>query len=129
MLEELRRRVASEPGVIGVTFVDRLPLTGHPERDIEFDDLSAASGNQGEAQATPKVFDEVSIAPIDPSYFDVLNAPILAGRTFHAGDLTSGARVVIVDQDPVDEAFGGRNPIGWRVRALPLEPTEALQAE
>lgn len=116
VLEELRRRVAAEPGVIGVTFVDRLPLTGHPERRIEFDDLPAASGQSGEAQATPKVFDEVSIASIDPSYFDVLNAPILAGRAFHAGDITSGARVVIVDQGLVDEAFGGRNPIGWRVR-------------
>ena len=36
-LEEMRRRVASEPSVAGVTFVDRLPRTARPESEIELD--------------------------------------------------------------------------------------------
>ena len=49
-------------------------------------------------------------------YFDVLEAPILAGRAFNAGDFASGARVAIVDQGFVDQVLQGRNPIGQRVR-------------
>ena len=34
-LEELRRRVAAQPGVSGVTFTEDLPTTNHPEKIIE----------------------------------------------------------------------------------------------
>jgi hypothetical protein len=34
----------------------------------------------------------VSTARIDPSYFDVLESPILAGRGFQAADLRRRAR-------------------------------------
>ena len=70
-----------------------------------------------EASANPRLpLREVSVAGIDPSYFDVLEAPILAGRAFNAGDLAPGARVAIVDQGFVDQVLQGRNPIGQRVR-------------
>jgi putative ABC transport system permease protein len=117
-LEELRRRVASEPTVAGVTFVDRLPRTYHPEPRIEvYDDSRLATPSAGEADARsrPSVR-EAHFAGIDPSYFDVLEAPILAGRAFHSGDLVPGARAVIVDQGFVDQVLEGRNPIGQRVR-------------
>lgn len=104
--EALRRRVSAEPGVAGVTFVDRLPRDDHREALIELDD---AAGSRGE----PHV---VSTAGIDPSYFDVLEAPVLAGRSFHTGDLVDGPRSVIVDQGFVDQVMGGLNPVGRRVR-------------
>ena len=50
-LEELRRRVAAEPGVAGVTFVDRLPRTARPEYDIELPEdanRTAPVGGAGE---------------------------------------------------------------------------------
>ena len=34
-LEELRRRVAAQPGVDGVTFTENLPTTNHPQKIIE----------------------------------------------------------------------------------------------
>jgi hypothetical protein len=58
----------------------------------------------------------VSTARIDPSYFDVLDAPILAGRRFHSGDLSPDARAVIVDRGFVDQVLLGRNAVGRRVR-------------
>ena len=39
-----------------------------------------------------------TIAPVDPSYFEVLDAPVLAGRGFSAADAVPGTRVAIVDQ-------------------------------
>ena len=104
--DALRQRVAAEPGVSGVTFVDYLPRDFHPGARIELDGASDSS------DARPLV----AVAGIDPSYFDVLGAPILAGRAFHAGDLATASKVVIVDQGFVAQVMGGRNPIGRRVR-------------
>jgi putative ABC transport system permease protein len=115
MVEELRRRVAAEPSVAGVTFVDYLPRTFHPDVDIELHDDPVRSA-QARSATAPLPLREVHVAGIDPSYFEVLQAPILAGRAFHAADLTPGTRVAIVDQGFVDQVLEGRNPIGQRVR-------------
>ena len=101
-LDELRRRMSAEPGVAGVTFADRLPRMGHPEPRIELEGDSAVR--------------EVAAAAIDPAYFDVLGAPILAGRAFDTGDLMPDARTVIVDRGFVDQVLAGRNAIGRRLR-------------
>jgi predicted permease len=104
--EALRQRVAAEPGVSGVTFVDHLPRDEHPGAYVELDGASRASEQRY----------VVSRAGIDPSYFDVLEARILAGRAFRASDLTTESQVVIVDQGFVDQVMHGLNPIGRRVR-------------
>jgi predicted permease len=111
-LEATRQRLAAEPGVLGVTFVDRLPRTGHVERYVELD---------GEPPAPPAPsgaapLREVSTARVDPSYFAVLGAPVLAGRGFTAADLAPGGRAVIVDRGFVDQVLRGRNAVGRRVR-------------
>ena len=102
-LELVRRRVEAEPGVEGVTFVDRMPRMYHRERWAEIDDTTHPG-------------DEVSTAEVDPSYFDVLEAPVVAGRAFRPADLAPDARVAIVDRGFVDRVLGGRNPLGRRVR-------------
>ncbi|CAA9345652.1 MAG: Acidobacterial duplicated orphan permease (function unknown), partial [uncultured Gemmatimonadetes bacterium] len=106
-LERLRQRVATEPGVRGVTFAARLPRDSYSQRRIELD---------APAGATPPVV--VSTASVDPSYFDVLEAPILSGRAFTQADLAPDARAVIVDQGFVALFLQGRSPIGRHVRFL-----------
>jgi predicted permease len=103
-LEALRQRLEAEPGIAGVTFVDRLPRDYHVERRLEVVTLPDTSSV------------EVATASIHPSYFDVLQAPVRAGRAFNSGDLSPDARVVIVDQGFVDLAMPGRNPVGHLVR-------------
>ena len=111
-LEELRRRVAAQPGVAGVTFAENLPATGHPERWIELgSDATGLAGRGANIQPPLRV---ATVAEIDSSYFDVVNAPILAGRGFNAAD--AGSRVAVVDQGFVEEVLQGRNPIGQQVR-------------
>ena len=107
-LEVLRRRVEAAPGVEGVTFVDNLPRLPHPDYYMEVDEPRLAT------DSTPLA--EASIAEIDPSYFEVLESPILAGRAFTAADHASGAAVVIVDKAFVEQVLRGRNAIGRRVR-------------
>jgi predicted permease len=105
-LETLRQRVAAEPGVRGVTFVSTPPGTSVGERRIQFADSAGLPAGKRFA----------AVADVDLNYFDVLDAPILSGRAFHSGDLTTGARSVIVDLRFVEQVLGGRNPLGRRMR-------------
>ena len=105
----LRQRLLAEPGVSGVTFTSHLPRLGHPESAIEVSDQSGAA----DAGAVSK---RVDIAYVDPSYFDVLAAPVQAGRAFRAGDGTEGAPVAIVDEGFVEQVLRGRNALGRQVR-------------
>jgi predicted permease len=108
-LEEVRRRLAGEPGVEGVTFVDRLPRMGHPERLAEV---------EGAPSVPRDSLPEASVAVIDPAYFEVLQAPMLAGRAFNSGDIGSDAPVAIVDRSFVELVLKGRSAVGQRVRLV-----------
>ena len=126
-LEELRRRVAAQPGVGGVTFTEDLPTTNHPQKiiemgyDLDLSDVasakvdSGASASPGSSNAEPPLR-EATIAAVDPSYLEVLNAPVLAGRGFTTADALPGTRVAIVDQGFVDQILQGRNAVGQQVR-------------
>ena len=103
-LEALRARLEAEPGIAGVTFVDRLPRDYHTWGQLE---LVTMPGT------TPV---NVSTASIHPSYFDVLQAPVRRGRPFNSADMSPDARVVIVDQGFADIAMQGRDPVGHQVR-------------
>jgi len=102
-VEALRRRLEAEPGVAGVTFVDRLPGDYHVSRRLEVASLPGKPAHW------------VETARIDPNYFSVLRVPG-GGRVFSAADLSPNARVVIVDQGFVDLVMSGRDPIGHQVR-------------
>jgi hypothetical protein len=71
----------------------------------------------------------VETASIDPSYFTVLQAPVIAGRAFTSGDLSPDVRVVIVDQAFADLVMAGRNPIGHRVRLFKGQVTDSIAAK
>jgi putative ABC transport system permease protein len=121
-LEELRRRVAAQPGVSGVTFAESLPTTNHPQKIIEMGydvggGRSASSGGAaslGDGAKPP--LREATVAAVDPSYFEVLDAPVLAGRGFTTADAVPGTRVAIVDHGFVDQILHGRNAVGQQVR-------------
>jgi putative ABC transport system permease protein len=126
VLETLRQRVAAEPAVVGITFANRLPRTDSPSWGVAFDDSASVAAPPGvapsDAPGTPvprRPLRSTKIAHVDPSYFDVLEAPILAGRGFRTADLAPEARVAIVDQGFVDLVLLGHNPIGRRVRIAP----------
>jgi putative ABC transport system permease protein len=113
-LEELRRRVAAQPGVAGVTFTEDLPTTHHPQKVVEMGydvDLSDVASAKSEPP-----FRRATVAAVDPSYFEVLDAPLLAGRGFTTADAVPGTRVAIVDQGFVDQILQGRNAVGQQVR-------------
>jgi predicted permease len=121
-LEELERRLSAEPAVVGVTFADRLPRMFHREYRIDVVEDAPVPGDS--------ILDlSVKGAAVDLDYLELLGAPILAGRAFHAGDLEAGQRVVIVNQSFVSEVLRGRNAIGRRVRFTNVQYQGALAPE
>jgi predicted permease len=112
--EEMERRVSAEPAVVGLTFADQLPGTPHAEWRIEI---------EGEAPGTAQPRLATSSASVAPNFFDVLGAPMIAGRSFTAADLASPHGVVIVNQSFAKDVLGGQNPIGRRIRRAPVDDT------
>jgi predicted permease len=113
-LEQLRDRIAAQPGVTGVTFTDALSGGELPERSIELGyDTAEAAARDPEAPAPIRY---ATVVETDASYIGAVDAPILAGRGFSAPDAEPGAHVAIVDQAFVRNVLQGRNPIGQQVR-------------
>lgn len=112
IVRELERRLLGEPDVVGVTLADRLPRMDHPPRRIEVD----AGGAAAENPSFPGGY-RTSFATVDPDYFEVLGAPVRAGRPFNASDLSSDSRVVLVNESFVRLVLGGRNAIGRQLRS------------
>jgi predicted permease len=113
-LDALRQRVATQPGVAGVTFTENLPATNHPQKIIEMAyDLDSA--HAASAKAEPP-FREATIVAVDPTYFEALEAQIVVGRGFTTADAIPGTRVAIVDHGFIDQVLQGRNAIGQQVR-------------
>jgi putative ABC transport system permease protein len=104
---ELERRLRAEPAVSQVTLASTLPGLYHPFADVQADG-KAPPPKSGAGHS-------VLIAAVDPSYFDVFGARILAGRGFQPADLGS-EQVVIVNESFVRQVLGGGNAIGRRVR-------------
>jgi predicted permease len=103
---ELVRRVASEPAVSRVTVGDALPALYHFRRFVEID------SPRGPVALEPSI----QVATVDPSFFDVFGATIVAGRGFGTTDLDAAARTVIVNESFVREVLGGVNAVGRRFR-------------
>lgn len=49
---------------------------------------------------------------VTPGYFDTLQMPMLAGRTFADSDGPTGQKVVVVNQAFARRFYGGANPVG-----------------
>jgi putative ABC transport system permease protein len=112
---ELERRVSAESAVTGLTFADRLPGTLHPLWRIE---------SEGDTPGSTPARHQAVSASVAVNFFDVLGVPIVAGRGFTAADIDASFGVAIVNQSFVTSVFGGRNPVGRRVRRQARDGTE-----
>ena len=108
---EVKRRLLADPAVAGATFGSALPRTSHPARYIELD-----AGGAAPLDPRYPMGHRVSVASVDPDFFDAFGASALAGRSFNPSDLQSGGRPVVVNESFVRRVLEDRNPIGRRLR-------------
>lgn len=107
--DELLDRLAAERDVRRVALATVLPGMDHPSPAIEVEGETGPNGEEYRLHVT-------QVAYIDVDFFQTLDVPIRAGRDFDSRDIVDGSASVIVNQPLVDELFGGRSPIGRRIR-------------
>jgi predicted permease len=104
---ELQRRVSSEPGVVAVTFGDRLPGMGPAVRGAEVEVSTTAA---------PVRIHDLWTTAVGPGFFEAFDIPIVAGRDLHDGDRVAGAQTVLVNEAFARRYTDGGSPVGKRVR-------------
>lgn len=103
IVDDAVRRISALPGVRSVGYTTLLPLNG------DFNSLPiiiVGRPLRGPAHCVARrMF-------ISPSYFDVLNIPLVRGRFFTESDRLDTPLVAIVNQTMARQLWQGRDPIG-----------------
>jgi len=107
LLAELPERARELAGVAHAALTTIVPGLFTPRFAVEV---------EGEAYRTEEDVPLGRVAAVSPDYFDVLEAPLVAGRAFGDQDDTSSLPVAIVNQGLARERFGDADPIGRRIR-------------
>lgn len=113
---ELIRRIAAEPGVLGVTYASAPPHSGQGVR-IEV---------EGGVTTTDAARVVALSSGVAPNYFDVFGARVLAGRPLGSGDAPGGAAAV-VSRSFVRRFLGDGAAVGRRVRSTVIAPGDSAQ--
>jgi len=108
--ERLSERLQAEPGVTDVAYSDVEPLglfSGWWE-PLEVEGYVPSTGEN------MKIYRSV----VSPGYFRLMRIPLLEGRDFTEQDDETRTPVMIVNQTFVKRFFGGRDPVGRKVRGF-----------
>src|SRR5262249_30970991 len=76
------------------------------------------------ALSDPSKFQAVDWQIVIPGYFEAMQTPVLAGRTFMEADNAPDRKVAVIDQALASKAFPNQNAVGKRIltRLVTLEP-------
>jgi len=101
--QQLLSRLAAVPGVKGVATIGTLPLMGgNTTRFYPANQPKPAPGNDIEA----------NIRDVSANYFNVMEVPLVAGRTFNDLDTIKSQPVVIINQSLAKQVFPDGDAIG-----------------
>ena len=109
LYQQMFERLEGVPGVRSVTF-SRLPLLSHASSSGTFDRPGAKAGPDGTVPQTGEVY----FHNVRENFFEVMEIPLLLGRTFTAQDDLRAPKVAVVNQTFAREYFPEGNPIGKR---------------
>jgi predicted permease len=115
----LRERLESTPGVVGVTYSDVIPMsTASGAGSVPWHQLDVEG-------YTPARDEQMMIhrATVPPGYFNLLGIRMLEGRDFTERDAEEAPMVIIVNETFANRFFPGRNPIGRKIRCEGNEAT------
>lgn len=113
LLRELHRRLNEDPQIINAAYSVRLPGGNAEEFWLELSD--PALNAYAQARKDGDVL-WVRSHRVGANYFETLNQPLVAGRTFTEAEVEAGRPVAVVDESFVRMVLGGRNAIGLQVR-------------
>lgn len=105
--DDVARKVAAVPGVVGLGTVSRLPLFGGSNAHAWVEGQPPRQ-SAGEGPL-------VEITSVTGDYFQVMGVPLLRGRLLEAGDSATAATGVVINEAFADKAWPGDDPLGKRV--------------
>jgi predicted permease len=101
-------RLASYPGVQSVTASTHVPfVSGGNSSPVELDRIG---------DEVPQERRHTQQRYVVPGFFEMIGMRLVSGRFFNADDRATGELVVIVSEAEVVRDFGGRSPLGRRVK-------------
>jgi len=107
--EALLNRLNAVPGVAGAALTDTVPpysvSAANEALEIRGHEIPAGSERH-----------DVALNSATPKFFDVLDVPLLEGRSFQATDRGNSPPVAIVNEALAREYFPGTDPVGKQVR-------------
>jgi predicted permease len=104
--DRLEAQLKALPGIEREAVSSNLPVRGVNRRSFEIEGRRNA---QEDGQA-------VQFVSVGPDYFQVMRAPVAAGRDFDAGDRIARLPVAIVNQSFAETFFPGEDPLGKHLR-------------
>jgi putative ABC transport system permease protein len=103
-------RLAQLPGVVKVGGGYDIPYKNRPEQR-EKERVATIGQSEQERQQNALVMS----VDVDPSFFDVLGIPLLAGRNFNSNDTPGSEPVCIVSRSAAEALWPGREAIGQKL--------------
>ncbi|HKW08819.1 MAG TPA: ABC transporter permease, partial [Gemmatimonadaceae bacterium] len=111
--DQLLARLASMPTVTSVTPILIPPLLGPNVWQLRF---ARDAQTDAEAAAEPAV----PVEAAGPDFFRTFGIPIVRGRPFREGDREDAPLVAVVSESVARRFWPGEDPIGKRIRLLPI---------
>lgn len=105
-VDELERRLVTEPGVEGIAFADRMPVDDQYKYGVSVDTTSGVPATSTRAS---------TLVHVSHGFFGAFGTSVIAGRDFTPHDFANG-RVLIVNESFARYVLGGRNAIGQRIQ-------------
>jgi putative ABC transport system permease protein len=112
--ETVEQEVACLPGVRSVAWTSGLPLSGSTLGGFGFEIV----GEEPPPGANRPTADYQLVSP---GYFQTLEIPVLAGRTFTNRDTAASTPVCLVSRAFVERYLRGRDPLGMRIAIRPMQ--------
>ncbi len=124
-MRTLLSRLERLPGAKSAAAISLLPMRTNlimPRNNV------AGFVAEGRPQPKPGEEPKADYRLVSPNYFDTMSIPVLQGRGFTEFDTPERPRVVLVNQTLVRRHFPNENPIGQRLRFMPIdsEPCEIV---
>ncbi len=123
LLKDLLGRLESLPGVRSAASISLLPLRGNL---LVKRSNVAGFAVEGRPAVRPGEEPNADYRFVTANYFQTMEIPLLQGRFFSEADTPERPRVVLINETMARKHFAGENPLGKKLRFMPVtsEPYE-----
>ncbi len=117
LYDRMKERLGVVPAVRSVSLSERAFLSGGIRINrVHFEGQEVVEGPSGVAH----------MMIVSPEFFETMQIPVLAGRTFDTSDDADAPRVAMINDTAARQFLAGENPLGSR---FGYEPEEASEIE